>query len=168
MAAAMGPLQIGGYGSDQVCFWLLDNGYRVLVSACDTFRAGAVEQLRTHHRSLAAIRRPDNETNPPRVMLYEKGHGKDAASIAMDSIRYARDAGFDVVLIDTAGRMQDNEPLMRALAKDGRRPYQLTDGGLRRRQRKDEQKYAVLYAEGTVRPEIMKLCFIGKEGAGAD
>ena len=32
----------------------------------------------------------------------------------------------------------------------------------------DEQKYAVLYAEGTVRPEIMKLCFIGKEGAGAD
>ena len=50
-------------------------------------------------------------------MLYEKGYGKDAASIAMDSIRYARDAGFDVVLIDTAGRMQDNEPLMRALAK---------------------------------------------------
>ena len=30
----------------------------------------------------------------------------------------------------------------------------------------DEQKYAVLYAEGTVRPEIMKLCFIGSEGAG--
>ena len=30
----------------------------------------------------------------------------------------------------------------------------------------DEQKYAVLYAEGTVRPEIMRLCFIGKEGAG--
>ena len=30
----------------------------------------------------------------------------------------------------------------------------------------DEQKYAALYAEGTVRPEIMKLCFIGKEGAG--
>ena len=30
----------------------------------------------------------------------------------------------------------------------------------------DEQKYAVLYAKGTVRPEIMKLCFIGKEGAG--
>ena len=30
----------------------------------------------------------------------------------------------------------------------------------------DEQKYAVLYAEGTVRPEIMKLCFIGKEGTG--
>ncbi|XP_062505696.1 uncharacterized protein LOC134182316 isoform X2 [Corticium candelabrum] len=52
--------------------------------------------------------------------------------------------------------------------KDGKRPDQLTDGKLRRRLREaiDEQKYAVLYAEGTVRPEIMKLCFIGKEGAG--
>ncbi|XP_062500206.1 uncharacterized protein LOC134177442 [Corticium candelabrum] len=52
--------------------------------------------------------------------------------------------------------------------KDGKRPHQLTDGKLRRRLMKaiDEQKYAVLYAKGTVRPEIMKLCFIGKEGAG--
>lgn len=45
------------------------------------------------------------------------GYGKDAAGIAMEAIRYARDAQFDIVLIDTAGRMQDNEPLMRALAK---------------------------------------------------
>ncbi|XP_062506502.1 death-associated protein kinase 1-like isoform X3 [Corticium candelabrum] len=52
--------------------------------------------------------------------------------------------------------------------KDGKRPYQLADGELRRRLRKaiDEQKYAVLFAEGTVRPEIIKLCFIGSEGAG--
>ncbi|XP_062508712.1 death-associated protein kinase 1-like isoform X2 [Corticium candelabrum] len=51
---------------------------------------------------------------------------------------------------------------------DGKRPYQLADGELRRRLRKaiDEQKYAVLFAEGTVRPEIIKLCFIGSEGAG--
>ncbi|XP_062517950.1 ankyrin-2-like isoform X2 [Corticium candelabrum] len=52
--------------------------------------------------------------------------------------------------------------------KDGKRPYQLADGELRRRLRKaiDEQKYAVLFAEGTVRPEIIKLCYIGSEGAG--
>ncbi|XP_062500187.1 death-associated protein kinase 1-like [Corticium candelabrum] len=52
--------------------------------------------------------------------------------------------------------------------KDGKSPHQLADGELRRRLMKaiDEQKYAVLYAEGTVRLEIMKLCFIGKEGAG--
>lgn len=35
----------------------------------------------------------------------------------MEAIRFASDLCFDVVLIDTAGRMQDNEPLMRALAK---------------------------------------------------
>lgn len=51
------------------------------------------------------------------VQLYEKGYGKDAAGIAMEAIRFAREAHVDVVLIDTAGRMQDNEPLMRALAK---------------------------------------------------
>lgn len=45
--------------------------------------------------------------------------GKDAAGIAMEAIRYARDANIDVVLVDTAGRMQDNEPLMKALSKVG-------------------------------------------------
>ena len=53
------------------------------------------------------------------VQLYEKGYGKDAAGIAMEAINYARETRVDVVLIDTAGRMQDNEPLMRALAKVG-------------------------------------------------
>lgn len=51
------------------------------------------------------------------VELYEKGYGKDAAGIAMEAIRVAKDSEIDVVLVDTAGRMQDNEPLMRALAK---------------------------------------------------
>jgi signal recognition particle GTPase len=43
--------------------------------------------------------------------------GKDAAGIAMEAINFARDSKIDIVLVDTAGRMQDNEPLMRALAK---------------------------------------------------
>ena len=38
--------------------------------------------------------------------LYEKGYGKDAAGIAMEAINYARSARLDVVLVDTAGRMQ--------------------------------------------------------------
>lgn len=50
-------------------------------------------------------------------MLYERGYDKDAAHIAMEAIQYARQQAFDVVLVDTAGRMQNNEPLMRALAK---------------------------------------------------
>ena len=40
------------------------------------------------------------------VELYEKGYGKDAAGIAMEAINYARSARLDVVLVDTAGRMQ--------------------------------------------------------------
>lgn len=43
--------------------------------------------------------------------------GKDAAGIANEAIIYAKEAKYDVVLVDTAGRMQDNEPLMRALTK---------------------------------------------------
>lgn len=43
--------------------------------------------------------------------------GKDAAGIAMEAIKFARESGVDVVLVDTAGRMQDNEPLMKALSK---------------------------------------------------
>lgn len=51
------------------------------------------------------------------ILTPPQGYGKDAAEIARHAIEFARKNGFDVVLIDTAGRMQDNEPLMRALAK---------------------------------------------------
>ena len=51
------------------------------------------------------------------IELFERGYGKDAAGIAKEAIGYAQQRGFDVVLVDTAGRMQDNEPLMRSLAK---------------------------------------------------
>ncbi|GBC03987.1 hypothetical protein RclHR1_05440005 [Rhizophagus clarus] len=95
----------------KTCFWLLQNGLKVLIAACDTFRSGAVEQLRVHVRNLNSLGQNSN------VELYERGYGKDAAGIAKDAINYAKTNKFDVVLIDTAGRMQDNEPLMRALAK---------------------------------------------------
>ncbi|TCD60922.1 hypothetical protein EIP91_009295 [Steccherinum ochraceum] len=101
----------------KVCFWLIQNGLRVLIAACDTFRSGAVEQLRVHVRNLSMLGVNGATDSKGRVELYEKGYGKDAAGIAKEAITYARDNDFDVVLIDTAGRMQDNEPLMRALAK---------------------------------------------------
>ncbi|CAI8048245.1 Signal recognition particle receptor subunit alpha [Geodia barretti] len=100
----------------KVCFWLMENGLRVLIAGCDTFRAGAVEQLRTHTKHLNSLH-PPQEGHPPMVTLYERGYDKDAANIAMEAIQYARQQSFDVVLVDTAGRMQNNEPLMRALAK---------------------------------------------------
>lgn len=124
----------------KICFWLIENNFRVLIAACDTFRAGAVEQLRTHMRHLNALHPAENHGGRQMVQLYEKGYGKntiafknrlpfilimnlltslgkDAAGIALEAINHARDSGIDVVMIDTAGRMQDNEPLMRALSK---------------------------------------------------
>uniref|UniRef100_A0A8C0FPX0 SRP receptor subunit alpha n=1 Tax=Bubo bubo TaxID=30461 RepID=A0A8C0FPX0_BUBBB len=101
----------------KISFWLIENGFSVLIAACDTFRAGAVEQLRTHTRRLNTLHPPESHGGRTMVQLYEKGYGKDAAGIAMEAISYARNQGFDVVLVDTAGRMQDNAPLMTALAK---------------------------------------------------
>ncbi|KAG8933751.1 hypothetical protein FRC01_007218 [Tulasnella sp. 417] len=100
----------------KVCFWLLQNNFRVLIAACDTFRSGAVEQLRVHVRNLSLLAEQTN-MGKGGVELYERGYGKDAAGIAKEAISYAKENEFDVVLIDTAGRMQDNEPLMKALAK---------------------------------------------------
>uniref|UniRef100_A0A9J7XLG9 SRP receptor subunit alpha n=1 Tax=Cyprinus carpio carpio TaxID=630221 RepID=A0A9J7XLG9_CYPCA len=101
----------------KISYWLIENGFTVLIAACDTFRAGAVEQLRTHQRRLNSLHPPEKHGGQPTVQLFEKGYGKDAAGIAMEAIAFARNQGFDVVLIDTAGRMQDNAPLMTALAK---------------------------------------------------
>jgi len=88
----------------KVCFWLKSQKLRVMLAACDTFRSGAVEQLKTHAARLD-------------VPVFEKGYNKDAAAIAMDAVKHASQEGYDVVLVDTAGRMQDNEPLMRSLSK---------------------------------------------------
>ncbi|XP_041030320.1 signal recognition particle receptor subunit alpha isoform X2 [Carcharodon carcharias] len=101
----------------KITYWLMENGFRVLIAACDTFRAGAVEQLRTHTRRLNTLHPPEEHSGQSMVQLFERGYGKDAAGIAMEAIAFARNQGFDVVLVDTAGRMQDNTPLMTALAK---------------------------------------------------
>ena len=72
----------------QISFWLLENGFSVLIAACDTFRAGAVEQLRTHTRRLHALHPPENHGGRAMVQLFEKGYGKDAAGIAMEAIAF--------------------------------------------------------------------------------
>lgn len=87
----------------KVAYWLLQNGSKVMIAACDTFRSGAVEQLKTHCARL-------------NVPLYERGYEKDPAKVAFEGAKAAQRAGCDVLLVDTAGRMQDNEPLMRALS----------------------------------------------------
>ena len=102
-------LGVNGVGKStnlaKVAYYLKHKGgLKVLLAACDTFRAGAVEQLRVHATNL-------------NVDLFERGYGKDSAEIAKQALAHARQNGYDVCLIDTAGRMQDNEPLMRAIAK---------------------------------------------------
>lgn len=87
----------------KVCYWLKQNGHSVLLAAGDTFRHGAVEQLAVHARAL-------------KVPLFESGYGTDPSAVATQAIDQATRSGIDVVLVDTAGRMQDHEPRMRALA----------------------------------------------------
>lgn len=68
----------------KVAFWLLQNRFKVLIAACDTFRSGAVEQLRVHTRNLGEL----GGEGLGRVELFEKGYGKDAAGIAKDALSY--------------------------------------------------------------------------------
>ena len=58
-----------------------------------------------------------NLANALKCHLFEKGYKDDPAYICKEAIEEAKKEGYDCVLIDTAGRMQDNEPLMKSLAK---------------------------------------------------
>jgi signal recognition particle receptor subunit alpha len=75
----------------KVAYWLLQHDVKVMIAACDTFRAGAVEQLRTHCARLG-------------VPLFERGYEKDPANVASEAIKAAQRQGIDAVLVDTAGR----------------------------------------------------------------
>jgi signal recognition particle receptor subunit alpha len=98
----------------KICYFLLQNKYRVLVAACDTFRSGAVEQLRVHVDRLKELSVRENAGD---VEIYQKGYGKDAANVAKDAVDYAAAQKFDVVLIDTAGRRHNDQRLMSSLEK---------------------------------------------------
>ncbi|KAM3075857.1 hypothetical protein ACMFMG_006622 [Clarireedia jacksonii] len=97
----------------KICFFLLQNKYKVLIVACDTFRSGAVEQLAVHVRNLKELTAREGG----QVELYQKGYGKDAANVAKDSVAFAAQEGYDVVLIDTAGRRHNDQRLMSSLEK---------------------------------------------------
>ena len=99
----------------KLAFFLLQNNLSLLIAACDTFRSGAVEQLRVHARNLQEL--ASRSPNTGSVELYERGYGKDAAHIAKDAIAYAAARKIDVVLIDTAGRRHNDARLMSSLEK---------------------------------------------------
>ncbi|KAK3071398.1 hypothetical protein LTR53_008710 [Teratosphaeriaceae sp. CCFEE 6253] len=108
----------------KLAYFLLQNRLRVLVVAGDTFRSGAVEQLRVHVRNLSALAQREGVGS---VELFEKGYGKDAATVARDAVEFAANREgkgeegilYDVVLIDTAGRRHNDSRLMSSLTKFG-------------------------------------------------
>jgi fused signal recognition particle receptor len=83
---------------------LVGRGAKVLVVAGDTFRAAAVEQLKVWAERSGA----DFMSRPT---------GSDAAGLAFDAVERAKAEGYDVVLIDTAGRLQNKQGLMDELLK---------------------------------------------------
>ena len=79
-------------------------GHEVVLAAADTFRAGAIDQLQTHADRLG-------------VRCVSSQRGGDPAAIARDAIESARARNADVVIVDTAGRMQNKRNLMEELRK---------------------------------------------------
>ncbi|MCF4128987.1 signal recognition particle-docking protein FtsY [Methylobacterium sp. SyP6R] len=79
-------------------------GHSVMLAAGDTFRAAAIEQLRVW----------GERTGAPVVA---RPQGSDAAGLAFDALQAARDAGTDILMIDTAGRLQNKAGLMAELEK---------------------------------------------------
>jgi fused signal recognition particle receptor len=88
----------------KIADYFFNNGYKPVVAASDTFRAGAIEQL-THHADKIGIK----------IIKHRKG--ADPAAVAFDAVEHARAQGKDLVLVDTAGRMQTNVNLMDEMKK---------------------------------------------------
>ena len=83
---------------------LMKKGYTCVIAAGDTFRAGAIEQLERHAEKLG-------------IRLVKHKPNSDSAAVAFDAIEHAKARHRDVVLIDTAGRMQTNQNLMDEMKK---------------------------------------------------
>ena len=88
----------------KLCKAMRDEGKTVLLGACDTFRAGAVKQLEIWAERLG-------------VEVVKGQQGGDPASVAFDACAAGVARGVDVVILDTAGRLHTQDPLMRQLDK---------------------------------------------------
>ena len=88
----------------KVATLLMKRGFSVVLACADTYRAGSIEQLEEHARRLG-------------VRMIKHSYGADPAAVAYDAISHAKAHGINVVLIDTAGRIQTDKNLMAELAK---------------------------------------------------
>jgi len=82
----------------------MEKGYKPVMAASDTFRAGAIEQL-THHADKIGVK----------IIKHKKG--ADPAAVAFDAVEHAKAKQKELVLVDTAGRMQTNVNLMDEMKK---------------------------------------------------
>lgn len=78
--------------------------FSLVIAAADTFRAGAIEQLKEH-------------TDRLKLKLVAQNYGSDPAAVARDAVLYAKSHKIDCVLVDTAGRMQTSKNLMDQIEK---------------------------------------------------
>jgi fused signal recognition particle receptor len=90
--------------SAKIAHRMTEKGYSVVLAAADTFRAGAIEQLSTHADRIG-------------VRCIKSQRGGDSAAVSRDAIESAKAKGDDIVIIDTAGRMQNKANLMEELKK---------------------------------------------------
>ncbi len=88
----------------KVAHFLMKRGYSVVLAGADTYRAGSIEQLEQHSQKLG-------------VRMITHKYGADPAAVAYDAISHAESRGINVVLIDTAGRIQTDRNLMSELGK---------------------------------------------------
>lgn len=88
----------------KISTYFINKGHTPVIAASDTFRAGAIEQI-SHHA----------ETIGVKIIKHKKG--ADPAAVAYDAVSHARAQNKEIVLVDTAGRMQTNINLMDEMAK---------------------------------------------------
>jgi len=88
----------------KIGYLVKQRGYTVVIACADTYRTGSIEQLEEHARRIG-------------VKTIKHTYGADAAAVAFDSINHARANGINVVLIDTAGRMQTKRNLLEEMKK---------------------------------------------------
>ncbi len=88
----------------KVAHFLRDKSYSVVLAGADTYRAGSIEQLEEHGKRLG-------------IRVIKSSYGGDPAAVAYDAVSHAKAHGINIVLIDTAGRMQTNQNLMNELVK---------------------------------------------------
>lgn len=85
--------------------WMVDGSWSVVLGAADTFRAAAVDQLRTWAQRSGS------------KLVAPKSEGQDPASVAFEAIETGIAMDADIVIVDTAGRLQNKADLMNELSK---------------------------------------------------